>query len=782
MKKEDINEFKQHLINSLIYHNYYHKKIDDKLVYVESRNGEDFTGNVLRIVEELSTGKYGDLKIHVYVKPGMLNKIKELQKNYSLKIDKIISKESIATMTLEKAKYIISDFNLPTKYVKKEGQIFLNTWYETPFKVMGRDNSAEEYLVGNLQYPLLCSDYFLFSNEYMKEKLTNAFMIEKIFPGKALMEGFPRNSVFLDDEKRQILKSKLNLDSYDIFVYSHSFRQTLTDAQKHILKENLVQLDKNLKNNQLLLVNLNMHIDFSQFSHIKAFPLGYDSYDIINLADILITDYSSVFFDFANTKRKVILFDLHENHDEFYISLSDLPFPKVETISDLVNELNCPKNYDDEEFIRDFCQYTSKDSAEKICRHVFKNEKCCKEETIKNDKENILVYVGSLLNNGITSSVKNLLSMVDTDRYNFFLSFRQWDNNIVENHEDIFKRLPENVELLPFSSRIVPTIREGSKHEKFILSEKYESLNDHLIRLFKRSFDKQYFPLNFKIIINYDGYNKNEALMFAYSGFNNAIWVHNDMVQEIKTRDNQNSNVLREAYSKYENVCVVSKDLIKPTSEISGRSDNIRIIHNINNYETIIDNSKKEVQFDPNTIMHSSEDNIQNVLLKSGPKFITIGRFSPEKGHERLIKAFNEFCRDFPDAQLIIIGGHGDLFEDTVDLVENIEHGGNITLINGISNPMPILKQCDLFILPSFYEGWGIVIMEADTLNVPVIATDVIGTQWLKDYDGNLVENSQEGILNGMYEFMKGNIHTLNMDYDEFNNEIINNFYDLLEN
>lgn len=57
---------------------------------------------------------------------------------------------------------------------------------------------------------------------------------------------------------------------------------------------------------------------------------------------------------------------------------------------------------------------------------------------------------------------------------------------------------------------------------------------------------------------------------------------------------------------------------------------------------------------------------------------------------------------------------------------------------------MPILKQCDLFILPSFYEGWGIVIMEADTLDIPVIATDVVGTQWLRDYNGNLVENSEE--------------------------------------
>lgn len=778
MKKEDINEFKQHLINSLIYYNYYHKKIDDNLVYVESRQGNDFTGNVLRIVEELSTGNYGNFKIHVYAKPEVQSKIKELQKNYSLKIDKFISKESSATMTLEKAKYIISDYNLPIKYVKREGQVFLNTWHEIPFKLIGKDNVVEEHLIGDLQYPLLCSDYMIFPNEYMVEKLANAYMIEKIFPGNALMEGFPKNSVFLDDNKRKTLKTELNLEAYDIFAY-------LPEFSENIIKQDFIDLlekfDENLKENQLLFVKLPKNIVLSKFNHIREFPIAYEPYDILNLADILITNHSSVIFDFANTGRKILLFKPEES-GQFYIPLSDLPFPKVDNIEELLSELNSPKQYDDTDFINKFCKYTRIDSASKICGHVFKNENVCNEVKIKNDKENVLIYVGSLWNNGITSSFMNLLSNIDTDRYNFFLSFRQWDKNIVENHEEIFRRLPENVDLLPFSTRFIPTRGEHSIREKFFYSEKDMKFNNKLARLFKRTFDRQYFPLNFKIVINYDGYNKNESLIFAHSGFKNAVWVHNDMIQEIKTRQNQNLNILREAYSKYDNVCVVSKDLIEPTSKISSRTDNIRIIHNINNHENIINNSKKEIQLDPTTIVYSQHDDIKDIFSKKGPKFITIGRFSPEKGHKRLINAFNEFCRDYPDSQLIIIGGHGNLFEDTIELVKSIEYGGNITLINGISNPMPILKRCDLFILPSFYEGWGIVIMEADTLDIPVIATDVVGTQWLRDYEGNLVENSQDGILNGMYEFMKGNISTLNMDYDEFNREIINEFYDLIDN
>lgn len=790
--KSKLRNFKDCAVNSMIYNTYYNKDLDGNLVYLESRDGLDFTGNIFRIVEELSTGDYGDLKIHVHAKPHIADKIKALQKNYNLKIDKIIKKEAMATKTLEKAKYIFTDSGIRPKYVKREGQIFVNTWHGTPLKVMGVDNIPEEHRVGFVQYTLLCADYLLYPNEFMKEKMLNSFMVEKIFPGKILMEGYPRNSVFFDDARRDELKKQLNYDENEVFIYMPTFRGTIldkqNDQQKDEIEEYLIQLDNNLSDNQILLVKLHVYneskIDFSQFRHIKSFPEGYEIYDIVNIADVLITDYSSVFFDFANTRRKIILFNYdeedYESYRGFYFPLSDLPFPKVQNVDELIKELNLPKNYDDSKFINDYCEYDRRDAVKYLCRHIFKSQKCCKEVTIDNDNDNVLIYAGSLLNNGITSSITNLLSNVDTNRYNFFLSFRQWDENIIENHEEIIKNLPDNVEFLPLRFDLAPTVSEKIRYNKFFMADKVMEFHDSLDKLFKRAFARQYFGLDFKMVIDYDGYNKNESLIFSHSGLPNTSWVHNDMVQEIKTRGNQNYNVLKEVYSKSDNVCVVSKDLIKPTSQISGRSDNIRMINNINNYESIIENSKREIKFDEGSVFFSSYDNVEDILSKEGVKFITMGRFSPEKGHERLIRAFNQFCHDYPDSHLIICGGHGVLFEDTVEIVKSQEYAKNITLIKGISNPMPILKQCDLFILPSFYEGWGIVLTEADTLKVPVISTDIVGTQWLRDYGGKLVKDSQDGILEGMYEFMDGKIQTLDIDYDDFNSKIVNDFCDLI--
>ena len=68
---------------------------------------------------------------------------------------------------------------------------------------------------------------------------------------------------------------------------------------------------------------------------------------MLNAVDCLITDYSSVFFDYANTKRKVILFAY--DHKEYlgdrglYFPLEDMPFPKVYNYEELALELNINK-------------------------------------------------------------------------------------------------------------------------------------------------------------------------------------------------------------------------------------------------------------------------------------------------------------------------------------------------------------------------------------------------------------------------------------------------------
>lgn len=786
--KSKLQNIKDCAINSMIYNEYYNGNLDDNLVYLESRDGLDFTGNIFRIVEELSTGEYGNLKINVHAKPHVVDKIKALQKNYNLKIDKIITKEAIATKTLEKAKYIFTDSGIRPKYVKKEGQIFINTWHGTPLKLMGKDNIAEEHRLGNVQHPLLSSDYLIFPNNYMMNKMLKAYMIEKIFPGKILLAGYPKNTVFFTGSE---LKQKLNLFDFEIFVYMPTFRGILMDrddeVQKQDVEKYLRQLDSQLKDNQILFAKLHVLneslIDFSQFDHIKSFPVGYETYDVLNMADVLITDYSSVFFDFANTKRKIILFNYDEedyiSYRGFYLDLDELPFPKVQTVDDLIIELNSQKDYDDSEFLKKFCTYDNSNATKNICKTIFNGEKVCKMRYVKNKNPNILIFAGALYKFGITSSLFNLLNNLDRKNYNFFITFKQWEENILENHEEIFQSIPKGVEVLPIRFNLTPTVREKIDYNKYYLSNEDMDCPKSLYNLFKRSFVKQFGNVDWDMVIDFDGYNHDETLMFSLSGFKSSIWVHNDMIQEIKTKGNQNRNILRESYSHADNVCIVSPSLLNPTSQISGRDDNIKVVHNLNDYESVFIKAEECLKINENTNVYNND--IFEVLKKDSFKFINIGRFSPEKGHIRLIKAFNRFCNDFPDSQLIIIGGYGVLYEDICNLIDSIEYGKNITLINNISNPMPILKECDLFISSSFYEGWAMVLMEADILNIPIISTDIEATREMGDYAGCIVENSEEGILQGMHDFINGNVVCKNSNFEYYNQNAISEFNQLLD-
>ena len=791
--KHSLMLLKDSLLNSLIYFTYYNMKIDEHAIYVESRDGNDFTGNILRIVEEISSGEYGDYKIYVFAKKGVHEKIKRLSKSYNLKIHRITSREAVATMFLERAKYCFTDSGIRPKYVKREGQIFIDTWHGTPLKVMGRYNRPEEHRTANIQHPFICADYLLYPNDFMKEKMLNGYMIENLYMGTILNEGYPRNSVFFNDERREEMKSLLNLQDKDIFVYMPTYRGTLLNrkdkAQTEIIKEYLREIDARLGDDQVFIVKLHVfnrsNIDFSEFKHIIDFPSDYETYDILNMADCLITDYSSVFFDFANTKRKIIIFNYDEEEymadRETYFPLSHLPFPKVQNVDDLIDELNSPKEYDDSEFLRKFCTYDNPNAVKNICKRIFNGEKISKEERIEKDGKNVLIFGGGLYNNGITSSLLNLLYGIDKDKCNIFISYRLYDEYINENHYHVFDIFPDYVEFFGLRSFINPTFLEKFAYHRFLRAKNPSKYVKYVKRIFEREMQRYYPNLNFDAVINFDGYGSDQTLMFAYANANNSIWVHNDMVQEIKTRSNQNFNSLKEAYNNYDNVIVVSEDLIGPTSEISGKEENIKVIHNINYFNGIIDKSNKELKLDDTTeIVTSNPNGIEGVLESKGKKFITIGRFSPEKGHMRLMNSFDKFCNDYPDSQLIIIGGHGVLYEKTVELRENLKYGDNITLIKWISNPMPILGKCDLFILPSFYEGWGMVIMEADTLSVPVIATDVVGVQWMRDYNGYLVENSDEGILQGMYDFMNGKVSTLDIDYEKYNQEAIEDFYSIL--
>lgn len=780
--------------NSKIYDVYYNTPLDENLVFLESRDGNDFTGNILRICAELHKPAYGNLRFCIYARGDVEQMIRSLAGRYGMDPGRMvfIQSERDAVEWMEKAKYLVSDSGIPWMYVKREGQVMLNTWHGTPLKVMGKFTPTEEHRIGTVQHFFLSSDYILYPSYYMKDIMLRSYMMDKVATGKAVMSGYPRNSVFLDREAARRTREELGFGDKTVYVYMPTHRgnskKSKNSTQLGDVIDYLSELDIMLRDDEEVLVKLHVYnqsrIDFYQFDHIKPFPEGYEPYDVLNAADGLITDYSSVMFDYGNARKKIILFtyDKEEYFEDrgVYFPMEELPFPTVSTPSELLQEMRTPMEYDDTAFREKFCTFDSLDATEKICRHMFLEEKVCKEEPIGNGKENVLIFGGSLAKNGITSALYGLLNNVDTSKRNYFLTF--WRAEVNADPTRVHN-IPEHIDYLPLMNDQMYTYEERMAYDEFANSQDLDKPYPELLhRLFKREWDRYFWGVRFSRVIEFDGYGKN-ANMFFMEHPHNSVFVHSDMLKEIRIRGLQHGPTLRQVYRSADHVAVVSPAMIQPTADISGCEDNIVVVNNVFDYANIRRRAELPREIDKDTLVRCWDpDGVNGFFSGDGYKFITVGRFSVEKGHDRLIAAFERFSVDHPDAKLMIIGGHGNRYDQTIRNALDTKCWKNIYIIRSLSNPMPYIKGSDMMILSSFYEGFGLVILEADCLGVPAMSTDIPGPRSLMaNHGGHLVEDSEDGILQGMNDFAAGMVHTLDIDYEAVMHQALNEFESLFE-
>ena len=117
------------------------------------------------------------------------------------------------------------------------------------------------------------------------------------------------------------------------------------------------------------------------------------------------------------------------------------------------------------------------------------------------------------------------------------------------------------------------------------------------------------------------------------------------------------------------------------------------------------------------------EEQYQNTF-KNSFVFINIGRLTEAKGQWFLIRSFKEVVEKYPNAKLIILG-EGELKEKLQDLINKLNLQNNVHLLGMQKNPFKFLKHSNCFVFPSLWESWGQVLVEALTLNLSIISTDL---------------------------------------------------------
>lgn len=132
-------------------------------------------------------------------------------------------------------------------------------------------------------------------------------------------------------------------------------------------------------------------------------------------------------------------------------------------------------------------------------------------------------------------------------------------------------------------------------------------------------------------------------------------------------------------------------------------------------------------------------------------KIVSVGRISKEKGFDRVPEVARMLTDAGYDFQWYIVGD-GDKRTDVEAALREKQMADKVHLLGHRSNPFPYVQQCDIYVQPSYTEGFCTSTMEAKILCKPVVTTDVPGMreQFVDGENGLIVESSVQGIYEGI--------------------------------
>lgn len=433
---------------------YFDEKLDENSILVVGL-GVNVRGNMQYVLNELNTNpKYEKFKIYVRTKPKTDDIVKQyIKQNGWARTTTVVKNYS---KKLESCKYMITESYFPYSWIKKEGQVLIDLWHGTPLKRLGLEKEGQKcHLHAIQQKNFMNADYLLFPNEYTEDKLLGSHRVETLMHSKALMLGYPRTGGMLavSDDRKNELKALLAPNGEKIFAYMPTFRGYLSNKKDAEQKQKLMDyLDDNLQDDQILYVNLHHKIDdcidYSVYQHIKKFPALVDSYELMAVTDALISDYSSVFFDYLILGKQIILYitdyDEYVKHHGVYFDIRELPFDIASSEKDVLDALNRGKQYDDSEVRKFFCSYDTAENAKKVCQLMLEDETGLELHNCKtNNKKKALVYTYCAEAGKETALLHEFTKMYDSDRYELFLSCESDETDKVENKDSAYPMIAE---------------------------------------------------------------------------------------------------------------------------------------------------------------------------------------------------------------------------------------------------------------------------------------------------------------------------------------------------
>ncbi len=351
------------------------KKVDNKTVIFFAFKGKSYSCSPKSIYEYMQNQKeFEDYKyIWAFIEP---EKYKFLEENKNTKVIKYDGKEFEKTLAI--AKYWIFNYRVNDHIYPKKNQVYVQCWHGTPLKRLGYDLknthgvlNTDEEIYRRYKLDAKKFKYILSPSKFASEKFISAWNLANTnMQDKVIEEGYPRNDFLYNytDEDVKEIKSKLNIPmDKKVILYAPTFRDNQhTSGVGYTYKAqiNFDFLQEKLSKDYVILFRAHYLVANSfDFEKYKGFVYNVSEYDDINhlyvASDLLITDYSSVFFDYASLKRPIIfyMYDLEEYKDDlrgFYVDISELPGEITEKQEELINLIEDTKNFTYDEKYKKF--------------------------------------------------------------------------------------------------------------------------------------------------------------------------------------------------------------------------------------------------------------------------------------------------------------------------------------------------------------------------------------------------------------------------------------------
>lgn len=387
---------------------------------------------------------------------------------------------------------------------------------------------------------------------------------------------------------------------------------------------------------------------------------------------------------------------------------------------------------------------------------------------MKNNKKKIIFVSQALWIGGIETALVNLINKLDYNKYDVTCL-------ITENYLDMAERLTKNCRLIVADRHKLVTFAKPYKFKKL-----YDILEKPQGATRFRRFLWHILNILFKALENhlYSGYIKEQL---KDESFDTAV-IYSDRVAEIAVKAINAKKFLmfyhhgamrkeyhdRYGYKKSEKVIAVSDNIAKKLKVYRKKYANkIVTMNNVIDIDSIIEKSKETIE--------------EGLFPENKFNIVSCGRLSPVKGLNFAVKAIAKLVEEgYTDINWYIVGG-GPIEKKIKEQIATPKMENHIFMLGMKNNPYPYMKKCDLFIQPSFFEGYSLSIMEAKILGTPILATyAAAGSQIENGVDGFLCETNEESVYENILRLYKNREELenckqtlINCDFDSINQKII---------